>query len=334
MSGFTAHQLNGDTVPTHKDIVTRSPLMKELLRTAEQVARVDCTVLLLGESGTGKELLAKLIHEQSRRSGPMIKVNCGAIPENLLESELFGYEHGAFTGAKKEGNAGKFELADTGTIFLDEIGDIPLHLQVKLLRVLQDKEIMRIGGGKAKKIDTRVIAATNRDLYKMVLEGSFREDLYYRLNVIPLKIPPLRERREDIMPLIYFFKKKFEEKYKLKRECSSKVVRIFMSYDWPGNVRELENVIERIYVISAPDELITSEMLIRDYLNINRQTHLKRSVSVHGLTSLSTAVEEVERQLITMALNRFRTLKQVAIALGVDESTISRKIKKLNIPLR
>ncbi len=316
------------------DIVAKSAEMRELVRTAVQVAKVDCTVLLLGESGTGKEVLAKLIHDHSGRCGPMIKVNCGAIPESLLESELFGYEGGAFTGARKEGNAGKFEQAHQGTILLDEIGDIPLHLQVKLLRVLQEGEITPIGSNKSKKIDTRVIAATNRDLYKLVVEGSFREDLYYRLNVIPLKIPPLRERREDIMPLIYFYKKKCEQKYQLKRDCSSEVVRIFMSYDWPGNVRELKNVIERIYVISDPHEMITPEILIRDYLNMNRQKHLKGAVTVHSLTSLDEAVEEVERQLITMALNRFRTLKQVALALKVDESTISRKIKKLNISLR
>jgi len=318
----------------HRSIVGRSAETKELVRTAMRVAKVDCTVLLLGESGTGKEVLAKIIHEQSQRPGPMVKVNCGAIPENLLESELFGYESGAFTGAKKEGYAGKFEQAHLGTIFLDEIGDVPLHLQVKLLRVLQEKEIVRIGGSTEKKVDTKVIAATNRDLYKMVIEGNFREDLYYRLSIIPIKIPPLRERKEDIMPLIYCFKKKFEQKYGVKRDCSSEVVRIFMSYDWPGNVRELENLIERIYVISAPSELFTPEMLIRDYLNINRQKHIAGAVSVHSLTSLSSAVEEVERQLITMALSRFRTLKQVASALGADESTISRKIKKLNIPLR
>lgn len=334
MTGFAAVKDRTEDFILGNGIVAKSVEMRELVRTAVQVAKVDCTVLLLGESGTGKEELAKLIHDHSERPGPMVKVNCGAIPENLLESELFGYERGAFTGAKKEGNAGKFEEAHLGTILLDEIGDIPLHLQVKLLRVLQDKEIIRIGSSKARKIDTRVIAATNKDLYKMVLEGSFREDLYYRLNVIPLKIPPLRERREDIMPLIYFFKKKFEQKYKLKRDCSSEVVRIFMSYDWPGNVRELKNVIERIYVISDPHEMITPEMLIRDYLNINRQKHMTGAVSVHSITSLDAAVEEVERQLITMALSRFRTLKQVASVLKVDESTISRKIKKLNIPLR
>lgn len=332
MTGFSViRESNENSSPGNWNIVARSAEMKELIRAALQVAKVDCTVLLLGESGTGKEVLAKMVHEHSGRSGPLVMVNCGAIPENLLESELFGYEHGAFTGAKKEGNTGKFEQAHLGTILLDEIGDMPLHLQVKLLRVLQEKEIIRIGSSRAQKIDTRVIAATNKNLYQMVLEGKFREDLYYRLNVIPLKIPPLRERREDIMPLIYFFKKKFEQKYKRKRECSSEVVRIFLSYDWLGNVRELENVIERIYVISDPDELITPEMLIRDYLNINRQKNMTGAVSVYSLTSLGAAVEEVERQLITMALSRFRTLKQVASALGVDESTISRKIKKLNI---
>ncbi|SFG80742.1 regulatory protein, Fis family [Desulfotomaculum arcticum] len=330
----TKQRLDDNNMINKTPIIAQSVEMKELLRTAMQVAKVDCTVLLLGESGTGKEVLAKLIHKYSERSGPLVKVNCGAIPETLLESELFGYEYGAFTGAKREGSAGKFEQAHKGIILLDEIGDLPLHLQVKLLRILQEKEVIRIGSSKAKPIDTRVIAATNKNLYKMVQEGKFREDLFYRLNVIPLKIPPLRERRGDIMPLIYFFKKKFEQKYKHKMNCSSEVIRVFMSYDWPGNVRELENVIERIYVISAPGELVTQEILIRDYLNIHREKQLTKTISVHGLTSLKTAVEEVERQLITIALNEFKTLKQVALALNVDESTVSRKIKKLNIPLR
>lgn len=315
-------------------IIAQSTKMKELLRTAKQVAKADCTVLLLGESGTGKEVLAKLIHQHSQRPGPLVIVNCGAIPETLLESELFGYEYGAFTGAKREGSTGKFEQAHQGTILLDEIGDLPLHMQVKLLRVLQEKEVLRIGSSKTKQIDTRVIAATNKNLYQMVQEGKFREDLFYRLNVIPLKIPPLKDRKADIMPLIYFFKKKFEQKYKHKMDCSAEVTRVFTSYDWPGNVRELENVIERIYVISVPNKLVTQEVLIRDYLNIHRQNQLAGTVSVRGLTSLKTAVEEVERQLITMALKEFRTLKQVAWALKVDESTISRKIKKLKISSR
>lgn len=202
------------------------------------------------------------------------------------------------------------------------------------MRILQEKEVIRIGSSIGKQIDTRIIAATNKNLYKMVQEGKFREDLFYRLNVIPLRIPPLRERKSDIMPLIYFFKNKFEQKYKHKVNCSSEVIRVFMSYDWPGNVRELENIIERIYVITTSSELITQEILIRDYFNINRKKQLDGTVTVHGITSLKTVVEEVERQLITMALKEFKTLKQIAMALEVDESTISRKIKKLKIPLQ
>lgn len=303
-------------------IVAKSPVMLELVKTALQVAKVDCTVLLQGESGTGKGIIANIIHQYSNRSKPMVKINCGAIPESLMESELFGYEHGAFTGARKEGKAGKFEEAHNGTIFLDEIGDLPLHLQVKLLRVLQDKEIVRVGGAEAKKVNTRVIAATNKDLHQMVLEGIFREDLFYRLNVIPLKVPPLRERREDIMPLILFFKNIFEEKYKVKRDCSNQVVKIFLSYDWPGNVREIENLIERIHVISDPMEVITPEILIKDYLNINRQKSEEKAVIVHRIISLKKANEELERQLLEMAVVKYKTLKQIALALDVSEATI------------
>lgn len=333
-SGATKHYLSGHNMPNQTTIVAQSAAMQDLIMTAMKVAKVGCTVLLLGESGTGKEVLAKLIHQHSERSGPLVKVNCGAIPETLLESELFGYEYGAFTGAKKGGSTGKFEQAHKGTILLDEIGELPLHLQVKLLRVLQEKVVTKIGGSKAQQIDTRIIAATNKNLFKMVQEGKFREDLFYRINVIPLQIPPLRERKEDIMPLIYYFKNKFEHKYRQKVDCSREVIRVFMSYDWPGNVRELENVIERIHVISTHGEIVTQEILIRDYLNIHRQKQLSETVSVHGIGSLKRAVEEVERQMLTLALKRFRTLKQVALALEVDESTVSRKLKKLNIPLR
>jgi transcriptional regulator with PAS, ATPase and Fis domain len=317
-----------------EDIVVCSSVMKELFRTAVQVAKADCTVLLLGESGTGKEVIAKVVHKHSNLSGPMIKINCGAIPENLLESELFGYEQGAFTGAKLNGKPGKFEEAHNGTIFLDEIGDLPLHLQVKLLRVLQEKEITRVGSAKPRQINARVIAATNKDLYNMVREGRFREDLFYRLNVIPLTIPPLRERREDIMPLILHFKKKHEKKYKTKRNCSSEVIRLFISYDWPGNVRELENLIERLIVILDPAELITPEILMRDYLNINRLQYMETDISVHRLTTLQDATEKMERQLIMMAMSKFKTLKEIADVLDVDKSTICRKLKKLNISLK
>ena len=250
MSGLAASILPGEN--PENQIVARSTTMRELVKTARQVAKFDCTILLLGESGTGKELLAKLIHDQSGRTGRLVKVNCAAIPENLLESELFGYDHGAFTGAKREGSPGKFEQAQQGTILLDEIGDLPLHLQAKLLRFLQEKEITRIGGTKPRQIDVRVIAATNKDLYQMVLEAKFREDLYFRLNVVPLKIPPLRERREDIMPLIYHFKEKFEKKYNLARNCSAEVVKIFRSYDWPGNVRSWKTLWKGFMLFQPP----------------------------------------------------------------------------------
>jgi transcriptional regulator with PAS, ATPase and Fis domain len=191
-----------------------------------------------------------------------------------------------------------------------------------------------LGEQKQKKINTRVIAATNKNLHSMVLEGKFREDLFYRLNVIPLKIPPLRERKEDIMPLILHFKRIFEKKYNTNRTCSKKVVQLFLSYDWPGNVRELENLIERIYVISDPIKIITPEILIKDYLNMNREHYTEKDVSVHRLTNLKKATEEVERQLIELAMTKFKTLKQIAEALGVSESTICRKLKKMNMNLQ
>ncbi|MBF7082997.1 sigma 54-interacting transcriptional regulator [Desulfallas sp. Bu1-1] len=316
--------------PKNEIFVGNSQFMKDLTKKVMQVAAYDCTVLLMGESGTGKELIANTIHKFSKRPGHMIKINCGAIPENLLESELFGYEHGAFTGAKTGGKPGKFEEADNGTLFLDEIGDMQLHLQVKLLRVLQEKEIIRVGGSKTKKINTRIIAATNKNLYNMVQEGKFREDLFYRLNVVPITIPPLRERREDIMPLLLHFKKKYEKKYNTKRRCSPEVIKLFLSYDWPGNVREMENLIERLIVTMEPKETITPKILIKDYLSIARQ-QLEKDVSVHRLMTLKEATDKVESQLINMAMSRYKTLKEIANALGVDQSTICRKLKQLNI---
>ena len=209
-------------------------------------ARSNSTVLITGESGTGKEMFAKAIHYASpREDKPFITVNCGAIPENLLESELFGYEKGAFTGASEKGKEGKFELADGGTIFLDEIGDMPLHLQVKILHVLQNMRFDRVGGSKSIIVDVRVIAATNKDLEKLIEEGSFREDLYYRLSVIPLSIPPLRERKDDIKQLMYHFLKKYNSFMNKKIErFSPEVEEIYTNHDWPGNVRELENAVE------------------------------------------------------------------------------------------
>ena len=221
-------------------LVVNSQEMRRMLEMVIRIAQVESTILITGESGTGKELIAETTHDNSTcRKGPFIKVNCGAIPENLLESELFGYEHGAFTGARKEGKPGYFELASGGTLFLDEIGELPLSLQVKLLRVLQNKEITRVGGGTPLTIDVRIVAATNRDLLEMVQNKQFRGDLYYRLNVLPIYVPPLRDRRDDIPSLVVHFMKIFNEKYQMTKRISPEVIDIFMDYDWPGNVRAL-----------------------------------------------------------------------------------------------
>src|SRR5271155_267365 len=236
----------------HPNVVARSVKMQEVLATVERVAPTNSTVLLGGESGVGKDLIARAIHEKSRRaSGPFIKINSTAIPENLLESELFGYEKGAFTGANAS-KPGKFELADKGTLFLDEIGDVPPVTQVKLLRVLQEREFERLGGTKTVKVDVRLIAATNRDLRAALEEGTFREDLYYRLNVVPIDIPPLRDHKEDIPALANFFLQKYSgELQKPLEGFSPQAMKALMDFHWPGNVRELENIIQRGVTLSS-----------------------------------------------------------------------------------
>ncbi|HHY90827.1 MAG TPA: sigma 54-interacting transcriptional regulator, partial [Clostridiales bacterium] len=242
---------------TFDDIIGNSQKIIEVKQQAETVARGNSTVLITGESGTGKEMFARAIHYRSSRcNGPFVTVNCGAIPETLLESELFGYEKGAFTGAREKGKMGKFELANGGTIFLDEIGDMPLHLQVKLLHVLQNMRFERVGGNKTICVDVRVIAATNRDLEKMIEEKEFREDLYYRLSVIPLRIPPLRKRAEDIPLLMNYFLKKYNAFMKKSIKGFSKEAKeIYLAYDWPGNVRELENAVEYGVNMTFSDEI-------------------------------------------------------------------------------
>ena len=309
-------------------IISKSTEMRKLLETVVRLAEVDSTILINGESGTGKELIAETIHNHSARAKkPFIKVNCGAIPENLMESELFGYEYGAFTGAKKEGKAGYFELAHEGTLFLDEIGDLPFNLQVKLLRVLQSKEINRVGGRQALKVDTRILAATNRNLLEMVQKKQFREDLYYRLHVIPVIIPPLRDRKEDIPSLIVHFIALFNRKYKLNKRISPDVVDILMAYDWPGNVRELENLIERLVVISS------SDIISRDELPVHLSSAAvdNPQVSVSAIIPLKEAVESVERQLLERAFAQYRTTRQMAQKLEVNASTVVRKAAKYGI---
>ena len=303
--------------------IAESPEFKKVIFLAQKVANVDSTVLILGESGTGKEVVAKQIHEKSSRNKNLfLKINCGAIPEQLLESELFGYEGGAFTGAKKNGHIGIFEMANKGTVFLDEIGDMPLHLQVKLLRVLQEKTITRIGSTKSIAIDTRVIAATNQNIAEMVQNRQFRQDLYYRLNVVSIMIPPLRDRKTDIPPLIDHFVKKINQKYQLHKKLSPELLKHFMEYDWPGNVRELENMIERILVTSEQDEVGYSP----SFLPYAVKEEL--SETEEEIMPLKEAFEKVEYLLLKKTVKKYKTTYEIANALQISQPSVSRKLKK------
>lgn len=308
------------------NVIAHSFDMKKILKTASQISDVNSTVLIQGESGVGKEIVAKIIHKGSRKSTmPFIKVNCGAIPENLLEAELFGYEKGAFTGAKYTGKPGLFELANEGTVFLDEIGEMPLNLQVKLLRVLQDKEFFRVGGTNPIKVDFRIIAATNRNLENMISKGEFRKDLYYRLNVIPLYIPPLRERPEDIPPLIFYFLNKYNNLYNRKKTITPETIEILNNYQWPGNVRELQNIIERLVVTVESDIIKTSDL--PENL-IDPENEILKEIHVNSIIPLEEALEELEKQLVEKAYRRYRSSYKVAKVLNISQPTAYRRIKK------
>jgi PAS domain S-box-containing protein/TyrR family helix-turn-helix protein len=310
-------------------LVVTSTKMRNLIDMVIRLASFESTILITGESGTGKELIAETIHYNStRKNKPLIKVNCGAIPENLLESELFGYEAGAFTGARKEGKPGFVELAAGGTLFLDEIGEVPLNLQVKLLRLLQSKEITRVGGESCIGVDVRIITATNRFLMEMVQKKQFREDLYYRLNVVPVNIPPLRERKDDIPALTAHFLQFFNRKYKMNKKIAPGVIDTFMQYDWPGNVRELENLMERLVVITLSD-VITTDDLPSHLWNSAKES--SPSIVVSGIIPLKEAVECVEKQLLEKVYAKYRTTRQMAKELNVDASTVVRKAAKYNI---
>lgn len=303
-------------------VVYASESMERVMSIAVRVAATDSTCLITGESGVGKEVVARLIHEMSpRRDGPFIRVNCAAIPENLLESELFGYEKGAFTGAVQR-KPGKFELAEKGTIFLDEIGDLPLHLQAKLLRVIEQKEIERLGGLYPFKVDVRIIAATNKNLEAEVKRGSFREDLYFRLNVVTIEIPPLRERKEEIPLFLDFFLRKFSDRYGkgvkgLTREARDWLMR----YDYPGNVRELENIVERAVVLTRGE-----------YISMDDLPFQKGKEPVKGFLTMKQTVEEIEQRMIKDALAQAGGIqKRAAEILGITERMLRYKIKKYGI---
>ena len=297
---------------------------------ADSVAKMDTTVVLCGESGVGKEVFAKYIRDNSRRKdAPYVKVNCGAIPENLIESELFGYEKGSFTGANKNGKIGLFEMADHGTIFLDEIGELPLNMQVKLLRVLQEQEIERIGGTKPIKIDVRVIAATNRNLEKMMEEKKFREDLYYRLMVFPIHIPALRERKKDIEPLAEYFLKELNNRYKGNKHLAENCMMILENYQWPGNVRELKNIVERAFIISQSDEITTESIPITDAnAHMNKYRKAKESLAIDTDIPMEEAVKQLEMIYMDKAFEKYGNVRDAAESLGMSASTFVRKRQK------
>jgi len=306
--------------------------MNKVFRIIEKVADTDSTVLILGESGTGKELVAKAIHYHSmRKDKPLIPVNCGAIPEELLESELFGHEKGAFTNAIRT-RIGRFEMANGGTIFLDEVAEMSPHLQVKLLRILQEQEFERLGGTKTIRCDVRILAATNKDPDKLVEEGSFREDLYYRLKVIPVSLPPLRDRRSDIPLLAHHF---LESIAKSKRKKAMSITRDAMkalvNYDWPGNVRELENIIERMVILSEDESITVDDMPEKIARKHSLDLDEEGLIPEEGL-SLSSAVNEYERQLILNALEKAGWVKnRAAKLLKMNRTTLVEKIKKQGI---
>ncbi|MEL7657646.1 MAG: sigma 54-interacting transcriptional regulator, partial [Bacillota bacterium] len=317
---------------TFDDIMGESETIRRAKNQALLTARGNSTVLITGESGTGKEMFAKAIHYASARAkGPFITVNCGAIPENLLESELFGYEKGAFTGASDKGKLGKFELANSGTIFLDEIGDMPLHLQVKLLHVLQNMRFERVGGNKVIIVDVRVIAATNKDLETMIKDGTFREDLYYRLSVIPLMIPPLRGRRSDIKLLMYHFLNKYNTFMNKKIiGFTEEVEYIYENYDWPGNVRELENAVEYGTNMAFGDKIGVDAIPNRLLKNDSNTIQIEESD-----LPLNEQVKFYEKEILTRKLKKYGNNSNakdlVAKELGLSRATLYRKLSELEI---
>jgi PAS domain S-box-containing protein len=309
-------------------VVARSPAMQKALRQAIKVSGADSTVLILGESGVGKGLFADLIHKYSpRKDKPLVKVNCGAIPESLVEAELFGYEKGAFTGAQARGKAGYFEAAEGGTLFLDEVAELPLSSQVKLLRFLEDRRITRVGATASREVDVRILAATHRDLHQMVESGAFRLDLYYRLNVIPLGIPPLRERAECLLPVLRHYVDLYAQRLGARRRLSRAATDVLLAYRWPGNVRELMNLCERLVVMSD-GEVIDLADLPPHLVSDASSAPAPAAAVWDGETTLQEALLRTERAVLLRARERFGSQTEMARALGVNQSTVARKLQR------
>lgn len=303
-----------------------SEVMESVFKIIKAVSLINVTILLQGETGVGKSVYANYIHKLSQqRDQPFIQINCGAVPADLIESELFGYAPGAFTGASTKGKVGLLAASKNGTLFLDEISEMPQALQVKLLHILQERKYMRIGDTKAKPFTARVIAASNRDLKELVNQGLFREDLYYRLNVVPIVIPPLRERSVDIPLLTTHFLQQANNRYNLHKKISEQVVQKLQKYHWPGNVRELENTVERLVVIASEDVID-----VNDIHNIIPEIEFEIDFN-HSDTKLKTIMENVEREVLQKALKEQKSTRRIGELLGIDQSTVVKKLKKYNL---
>ncbi len=321
-------------------IIAEDTRTKSIFRILARVALQDVSILIEGPSGSGKEVAAQYVHSMSSRANyPMIAINCGSIPENLIEAELFGYVKGAFTGAAGNGKKGLIEAANNGTLFLDEIGAMPQHLQKRLLRVLETKEVRRIGAVESTKVDFRLIAATNEDLEAKVKAGLFREDLFYRLNVVPVKLPPLRERQGDIIPLAEFFLEEFSKKYGYIKALSEPVKNFIMDYSWPGNVRELRNFIERLYVLSDAEEkevtMIPDGAVFKSFWGEDKiesaVRKIKPEIILDDNFSYRDYMEECDRRVIQMALRQYKTTYKAADALKTSQATVAKKKRKFNL---
>lgn len=321
---------------TSDHVVIKSKAMLEISELVDRVANSDATVVLIGESGVGKNVFARMLHHGSeRRKERLIEVNCGAIPDALFESEVFGYEPGSFTGANKKGKAGMIELADRGTLFLDEIAELPLAIQVKLLKVLQERKVTPIGATDAKEVDFRLIAATNQDLEEMVRQGKFRKDLYYRLNVIPIIIPPLRERKDDIYQLAQQYLFVFNQKYHKNKFFHPSTLHAFQQYEWPGNVRQLENLVERLVVTTVSDTIYPSSLPATIVKGDSEADYTAEvwpldTFEEQGMT-LQDALHEVEKKWLKRASRQYKTTYEMAKYLGLSQPTVVRRLKKYNI---
>ena len=307
-------------------IVSESEAMQNVIALTKRLAPVNTTVLITGESGVGKGLIARTLHDEGNRwQKPLVTVNCGAIPENLIESELFGYVAGAFTGSRSGGKKGLFEAAQDGTIFLDEISELPLNLQVKLLQVIQERQITPVGGTKQIPIDVRIISATNRDLESLVKEGKFREDLYYRLNVVPINVPPLRERPDDILPLIQRNLARCNRELGESKTISADALAVLLKYPWPGNIRELQNIIERLVITTSHD------VITEDDIFIFIKQAADENPTVYEELSLTAALEKAEKEILAQAVDNYGSTRAIARVLKVSQPTIVRKLNKYGL---